>query len=128
VQKYLLFDLADSLVKTIYLEAVKLPHEYQSSIGDQLKRASLSVVLNIVEAGARRTAKEKRQLLSYAFGSLKETKYLIFFTHDLKLINEGFFRLTMEKVNRLARVLYGLLYKSRTYNLKRETKKVQAET
>lgn len=108
---YLLYDIADELVKIIYQRAIKLPFTYQSSIGDQLKRASLSIVLNIVESGARRSIKEKKQLLSISFGSLKETKYLIYFLYELKLIDKDFYLLVLEKINHLAKILYGLLYR-----------------
>lgn len=107
----LLFEIADELVKTVYKETLNYSYKYQSSIGDQLRRASLSVVLNIVEGGARHSLKEKRQSLNIAFGSLKETKYLIYFSRELSLITNDFYISIMEKVNRLARLMYGILYR-----------------
>jgi four helix bundle protein len=42
-------------------------------LGDQLERAALSVVLNIVEGAGRTSWKEKRHFFSIALGSLAES-------------------------------------------------------
>ena len=42
-------------------------------LGDQLERAALSVVLNIVEGAGRSSPKEKRHFFSIALGSLAES-------------------------------------------------------
>lgn len=107
----LLFYLSDGLVRDIYRITLKFPYPFQSSVGDQLRRASLSVVLNIVEGGARKSIKEKRQFRNIAFSSLKETKYLLYFSLELELINQLFYEDKMKRVNKLAAILYGLLYK-----------------
>lgn len=110
-QKNLIFDLADSLVKIIYKKTLDFPFKFQSSLADQLRRASLSIVLNLVEGGARISLKEKRQFLNIAYSSLKETKYLVNFAYEFKLISEKDFKEIFEKINRLAAILYGILYK-----------------
>jgi len=109
--KSLLFDLADDLAKKAYKISLDFSYKHQSSIGDQLRRAVLSVVLNIVEGGARKTVKEKRQFLNIAFSSLKEVKYLIYFCREMKMIEEKDFSIIIEKINYLAKLLYGFLYK-----------------
>lgn len=110
----LLFDIANNLAKAIYKLTLDMPYKYQSSIGDQMRRSSLSVVLNIVEGGARKGLKEKRHASNIAFGSLKETKYLLYFAHDLGLLDSKEYSSTMLEVNKLAAILYGLLYKKRS--------------
>lgn len=57
-EKNLLSRLADELAKEIFRKTLDFPYKFQSSIGDQLRRAILSVVLNLVEGGARASAKE----------------------------------------------------------------------
>ncbi len=109
--KYLLFDLAEEISKSIYKTTLNFSYKYQSSLGDQLRRSSLSVVLNIVEGGAKISEKEKNQYRRTAFGSLKETKYLIYFCYELKLINQEYYQEILKKINKLARILYGLIYK-----------------
>lgn len=109
--KNLLFEKADPLVKRIYKLTLNFSSRYQFSIGDQLRRSSLSVILNIVEGGARKSPKEKQQFLNITFGSLKETKYLIYFIKDLDLIDKKNFDEIMEGINELAKIIYVLLYR-----------------
>ena len=89
----LLFTLADPLAKEIYKFTFLLSQKYQFSIGEQLRRSSLSVVLNIVEGYARKSDKEKKHFYHISFGSLKETQYLLKFIEDLELIS-------LEKINK----------------------------
>ncbi|MDO8496983.1 MAG: four helix bundle protein [bacterium] len=112
--KSLLFSLADALAKKTYKTTLSFPYKYQSSVGDQLRRSCLSVVLNIVEAGARMSLKEKRQLLNISFGSLKETKYLIYFAKEFGQMTESDHTKLNEEVNMLARLMYGILYRKKT--------------
>ncbi len=110
-EKNLLFNLADKISKSIYKTTLDFPYKYQSSIGDQFRRSSLSIVLNIVEGGAKQTIKEKNQYRKIAFGSLKETKYLIHFSYEMKLIDEGYYKEIMKEINKLATIIYGLIHK-----------------
>ena len=111
--KNLLFNLADNIAKKVYRETLHFPYKYQSSVGDQLRRACLSVVLNIVEGGARKSIKEKRQYNNIAYSSLKETKYLIHFASEFSLLKAGFNDEIMKEINRYAAILYGLIYKGK---------------
>jgi len=114
-KKNLLFQLADKISKEGFKISLLLENEFQYSLGDQLRRSSLSIVLNIVEGGTRISLKEKRQFLNIAFGSLRETKYLLYFIKELSLINgkENFKLIedVLVDINHLAKLLYGLLYK-----------------
>lgn len=108
----LFFELADKSVKKIYKKTLDFPYKFQSSIGDQLRRSALSVVLNIVEGGARVSFKEKRHFLSITFGSLKETKYLLSFSREFNLIEEEFYLETIKGFDRLGSLIYGFLRKN----------------
>lgn len=106
-----LFEKADKFTQETYKISLKLPQIYQFSIGDQIRRSSLSVVLNIVEGGARKSDKEKRQFLNISFGSLKETKYLIYMMYKLNLLNINTFTSLKEEANELARIMYSIIYR-----------------
>ena len=110
-KKNLLFDKANPLVKSIYKTTLNLPYKYQSSIGDQLRRACLSIVLNIVEGGARKGVKERRQFNSISYSSLKETKYLLYFMNEMKLIEAEIYEKLASDCNELARILYCTIYR-----------------
>jgi four helix bundle protein len=106
-----LSEKADIIVKKIYSITLTFPQIHQFSIGEQLRRASLSIALNTVESGGRKHLKEKQQLLNVAYGSLKETQYLIDFSHEMKLIVESTYIDLSHKLEELARILYSILYK-----------------
>lgn len=110
--KNLLYTLADPLAKEIYKLTFLLSQKYQFSIGEQLRRSSLSVILNIVEGYARKTDKEKKHFYHISFGSLKETQYLLRFIEELDLLSHEKLSPANQRVEELAKVLYGLLYKS----------------
>ena len=57
------------------------------ALGDQLRRAIVSVPANTIEVSARAGNKELKQFLSIAYGSLKEAKYLLYFACKQGLIS-----------------------------------------
>ena len=108
-----LLELGDKLAKKVYRSTINFPWKFQTSIGDQLRRSVLSVILNLVEDNARVSKKEKRQYLNIAFGSLKETKYLLYFSLEFKLIETLFFKETILLVEEMAKIMYTNLYKTK---------------
>lgn len=104
---------ADVVVKKIYSSTLTYPQIYQFSIGEQLRRASLSIVLNIVESGGRKNPKEKINLLNISFGSLKETQYLLDFTLFQKLITQKEYDEIFPLMEELARILYSIIYRKK---------------
>jgi four helix bundle protein len=63
------------VARQFYLQCSQLQGLPRASghAGDQLERAALSVVLNIVEGAGRNSSKEKRHFFSIALGSLAES-------------------------------------------------------
>jgi four helix bundle protein len=89
----ILLDKADELAYRTYKETKLFPKDEQYGLTSQIRRSSLSVPLNIVEGYARQSRNEYRRFLEIAYGSLKETKYLLHFANregyiDTKTYNE----------------------------------------
>lgn len=103
-----LSERARPIAKEIYELTLKFPQVHQFSIGEQLRRASLSIALNITESGARKNYGEKKQLLNIAFGSLKETKFLLEFSRDIKIISAP--ERLCSQLEELAKILYVIIY------------------
>lgn len=61
-----MFDVADAL-----------PQRYQFSLGEQLRRAALSVPTHLAEGSGRESPKEERSLYGVAKGSLYEVISLL---------------------------------------------------
>ena len=53
-----------------------------------MRRAALSVILNYIEGYARTSDKQLKNFLNISYGSLKESKYLLFFAYREKYINK----------------------------------------
>ena len=69
----------DNYVHFVYKFTKSFPKEELYGTTSQLKRASLSVVLNYIEGYARLGDKQLKNFLQMSYGSLKETKYLLYF-------------------------------------------------
>ena len=86
-KKLIVWQKANELAKLVYLETKDFSKTELYGITSQLRRAALSVPLNIVEGYARESKKELKRFLSIALGSLAETEYLIDFSLDLKYLD-----------------------------------------
>lgn len=75
----------DTYVHSVYALTRKFPREELFGSTSQLRRAALSVILNYIEGYARQREAVYKNFLQIAFGSLKESHYLIVFS-----IDEGF--------------------------------------
>src|SRR3990167_9314967 len=83
-----LYKKADLLVLCIYRVTKKFPRDEIFGLTSQMRRASVSVVANIVEGYGRRTANDKSQFYYIARGSLHEVEYYIDLALDLGYITE----------------------------------------
>lgn len=63
------------------------PKEERFGLTIQLRRAALSVPVNIAEGTGRRGPREFRRFLDIALGSLSEVAYLLRFSRDCGLLN-----------------------------------------
>jgi four helix bundle protein len=71
-EKLNVYQRASNLADRIFEFCDKLPYKLQSSLGDQLRRASLSVCNNIAEGSDERGAKEKSAFYRHALSSMRE--------------------------------------------------------
>lgn len=80
---------ADDFAFYVYQISKKFPREEIYGITSQLRRASLSVILNYIEGYARKGNKEYKYFLNISYGSLKESNYLLFFCHRENYIEKN---------------------------------------
>ena len=79
---------AHDLTLSIYLLTKNFPKEELFGLTSQIRRSAASVPTNIVEGQARQHAKEFKQFLYIAKGSLAETHYHLFLAKSLAYLNE----------------------------------------
>ncbi len=82
-KKLVVWQKADILAFEVYKATEKFPRSELFGITSQLRRAALSVAVNIVEGYGRKTNAEFSRFLDISLGSLAETEYLIEFSERL---------------------------------------------
>ena len=99
-------------VKLIYSLTRKYPKEELYGITSQIRRATLSIILNYIEGYARRkgeNCKVYQNFLSISYGSLKESKYLLFFSKDENYITEYEYTKGLDLNDKIGRMLWGIM-------------------
>ncbi len=74
----------DNYAMMVYRVTKEFPRDELYGIISQLRRAALSVMLNYIEGYARRKGegcKVYKNFMEIAYGSLKESSYLLFFSY-----------------------------------------------
>jgi len=113
MDKFTFFDLrvyqeSKQLVKDVYSLLEKFPKIEVYAMGDQLRRAVVSVPSNIAEGSGRTSLKEKVHFLEIAYGSLTETLCQLDIAHDLGYITDVEFSVEKERIGIIGKQLSGL--------------------
>lgn len=104
--KNILLDKAGQLAHLVYTITKLFPKEEIYGITSQLRRAALSVPLNIVEGFARTSANDHRRFLKISYASLQEAKYLLLFSFEENLIKESHYYQVLAACDEVARILW----------------------
>jgi len=107
-RKLLTWQVADELANQIYSFTCSFPRHELYGLTSQLRRAALSVPLNIIEGYARNSRKEFRQFLKISLGSLAETTYLMEFALKQKYFQPKDYRPLLKLKNRCGQLLWKL--------------------
>jgi four helix bundle protein len=107
---------AIDLVPCIYSVARTLPPEERYALGDQLRRAAISIPANIAEGQARQHPKEFLQHLAIARGSLAELDTLLIMAKRLYYIDQNAFDALSLSLEQVAEPLHGLIARLADYS------------
>ena len=107
-RKLKVYYFALDLVEYVYEEVGKFPKEEKYALGDQIRRAIVSVPSNLVEGVCRATNKEKAHFMSVAYSSLMEVLCQMEIAYRVKYINEDEFRTAEQRIECVAKMLSGL--------------------
>lgn len=105
-QKLIAWQKADELAKLIYKLTLGFPKEELFGMTSQLRRAVLSIPLNIVEGYGRNSRKEFHRFLSISLGSLAETGYLIDFAFQMNFIQEKDYKSCTQLKEETGRIIW----------------------
>ena len=98
-----------SLVKKLYLITANFPKEERFGLTSQIRRAAVSVPVNIAEGAGRKSRKEFIHFLSIAMGSLSELDTLILLSNDLGYISSSECKDLIFELNFIGKLIYGLM-------------------
>lgn len=86
-QNFPIYPEVRSFVKKIYLLSSKLPSSERFELASQLRRAAVSVSLNIAEGSAKLSDAEFNRFIMISIGSLSEITAILDIMYDLALID-----------------------------------------
>jgi len=95
------------LVGEVYRFVKTLPPEEKYALGDQLRRAAVSVTSNIAEGSGRQSFKDQAHFVELSYGSLMEVMSQLDLSLDLGYINiESYTRLE-QMIEEESRIISG---------------------
>ena len=107
--RLLVWQKAKLLVGMMYKYTETFPRAEEFGLKGQVRRAMISVVLNIVEGYRRKSTKEFLRFLDIAQSSLTEVEACLELCYDLKYLKESELDLIEERRSEVAFMLHALI-------------------
>lgn len=104
-------NLMDEYVNKIYDYTKNFPKDEIFGLTSQLRRAALSIILNYIEGYARQSRSMLKNFLNISYGSLKETKYLIYFSNNRGYLKDEEYKELLNLAERIGAMLWGVINK-----------------
>lgn len=98
-----------ALCGDIYGLSAQKPFSNDFGLRDQVRRAALSVPLNIAEGFGRRSKKEFRRYLMIAHGSIAELQTCLYIAQDIEYIDRTTFENYYSEADEVSRMLSGFI-------------------
>jgi four helix bundle protein len=96
----------DFFIHNIYKVTKAFPANELYGITSQLRRSSLSVILNYLEGFARNNNKIDKNFLKISYASLKETQYLIQFSYQERYLSEHNYQILSKQADEVGAMLW----------------------
>ena len=98
-----------SFALKIYKSTSSFPKEETYGMTSQLRRAAVSVPVNIGEGAARNASREFIRFLHISFGSLSEVETLLIIARDLGMINNEEYKDLQGRLIKISSQISGLI-------------------
>ena len=105
----LIIEKSDQPAHKIYNMTRRFPKDELYGLTSQIRRAAISVPLNVIEGFARQSDKSYKQFLLISYGSLKETKYLLHFAMKEKLLKEKDYKELINTAEEIGKLLWNAI-------------------
>jgi len=96
--------------QALHLEIIKLVTTWPRNeyyLSDQLRRASLSIILNIAEGSSKQSDKDFNRFITISLGSVDEVIACLEIALKLKLLSESEFKILEETLDAINKQLGG---------------------
>ena len=100
---------ARSIVKDVYLITSEGLFNRDFVLRDQIRRAAISIMLNIAEGFGRRSHKEFKQFLFFAHGSVAEVQSALYIAVDTNYILNETFKKLYDMCTETSKIISGLI-------------------
>ena len=107
-EKLEVYQKAMDFADQIFEVTENFPQRAQSSLGDQMRRAVLSICNNIAE-GSRKQSAARRQFYGYALDSARECVPMLELSLRRQLVNADLYERLDESCFRIASMMFALL-------------------
>ncbi|MCX7778942.1 MAG: four helix bundle protein [Patescibacteria group bacterium] len=94
-------------IKLIFIITSKFPQIYQYDLGSQIRRATISILLNLAEGSGRNSDKEFNRFLLISIGSIDEVVAALDIALDNNLITQNSYSQIVEKAESIKNQLGG---------------------
>ncbi len=101
-EKFEIWHQSRRFIVDIYKITPKFPKEESFGLADQIRRAVISIALNITEGSDRRSDLDFRRFLRLSLGSLEEVVTGLYIALDLKYISKAEFDRLYKEANFIA--------------------------
>lgn len=101
-------------VKEVYRITNTFPSEEKFGLISQMRRAAVSMPVNIAEGAARKSKKEFIQFLHISLGSMTELDTLILLSAELGFTTKDESDLLLKDLDTIGKLIYGLIKKLET--------------
>jgi four helix bundle protein len=99
---------ARELTNAVYHETSNDAFAKDYPLRDQIRRAAVSIMLNIAEGFGRKTDKEFKQYLVHSHGSCAEVQAALYIALDQRYISRNTFTTIYESAEEISRMVMGL--------------------
>jgi four helix bundle protein len=107
-RKLKVWERSHKLTLSVYELTREFPKEEMFGLTSQLRRAVVSVELNLAEGSGRGTDMDFNRFVVMAIGSASEVECLLLLARDLKLISEAEIQIAMAECLAIKRMLIAL--------------------
>lgn len=97
--------------KMVYKATKNFPANELYGITSQLRRSAMSVILNYTEGFARRKPAVILNFYEISYGSLKESKYLIYFSYTEDYLSKEDYQITLNLSEEIGKMLWNEIQK-----------------